>query len=276
MIHPSRLPRRSHALRLSCLALGLCTSACGAAHGSEATRVTEPATPEPQGAEHVEADAALAAAGEVCAPPSAEIQQLVRHLDDDYDELHSDITPSVLALIAAGLPGACAVRDALEAPEPDTRMHAQRVFEGVAFVRYGWHAGWGFGDQIHEERSRAALVAVDYAYDASPERRAAGAERWRRWLSAEAGANPPSAELDAEPVTAAMTAALDAVLPALRRCGEPVDLRVSFARTGAVESIYRSDSTAAHRACVTAATDSTRVPAFDRDSLWVHYSPHMP
>lgn len=115
-----------------------------------------------------------------------DIEDLVRTIDDDPDPLHTDFTPSVLALIEKGLPGARAVLDLLDAPELPTRRRAQRVLEGVVMRRHGWAAGRGYADPGGERRTEELLKENgDYQADAAPEARRRAAERWRRWLESE-------------------------------------------------------------------------------------------
>src|SRR4051812_11099278 len=73
-----------------------------------------------------------------CPAATPQIHALVDHLDADYDPLHSDITPSVLALARLDLAGACAVLDRLTSATADTQMHAERVLEYVLDARSGF------------------------------------------------------------------------------------------------------------------------------------------
>ena len=113
----------------------------------------------------------------------AAIAKLVHTLDDHPNPLHSDITPSVEQLIEVGLPGGAAVVDLLDSPNGRTRLHAQRVVEGVVMRRNGWVPGHGFPDRSDEEKTRQLLKANgDYRWDAPAEQRAAATAKWREWL----------------------------------------------------------------------------------------------
>jgi hypothetical protein len=105
-----------------------------------------------------------------------DIATLVRSIDENYDPLHVDVTPSVLKLIDAGLDGAAAVLDLLNSPQPLTRRRAKRVVEG-AVLR---HVGEGTG-----ERTRAVIAENGYDPDAGEPQRREAIERWRRWLERE-------------------------------------------------------------------------------------------
>jgi hypothetical protein len=115
----------------------------------------------------------------------AVLAALVRTLDERPDPLHVDVTPSVLALIDLGLPGAEAVLDRLNAPERLTRMRAQRVVEAVLAHRFGWRAGVGYPTAEAEQQARAVATSNGYNADASELDRLAAIERWRAWIDAE-------------------------------------------------------------------------------------------
>jgi hypothetical protein len=114
-----------------------------------------------------------------------ELARLVGDIDADPNPLHGDITPSVLRLIELGLDGAEAVLDLLDAPDPVTRRHAQRVLEGVAMRRNGWVAGSGYTDARGEQAARD-LIAQNGGYraDAPPGERAVAIAKWRAWIAA--------------------------------------------------------------------------------------------
>lgn len=113
-----------------------------------------------------------------------ELLKLVQTLDKDPRPLHSDFTPSVQRLIEIGLPGAAAVVDLLTASEPVTRLHAQRVIEGVVMRRNGWRPNRGYPDRHGEEKTQQILKDnCDYRYDAPPEKRTAAAAKWRSWIN---------------------------------------------------------------------------------------------
>jgi hypothetical protein len=115
----------------------------------------------------------------------ADIGELVRTLDDEPHPLHSDFTPSVDRLIELGLPAAVAVVDLLDAPDPATRLHAQRVIEGAVMRANGWRPNQGYPDTDGEQRTRRVLEQNGgYRFDAAPEQRKAALERWRAWLAA--------------------------------------------------------------------------------------------
>lgn len=205
-----------------------------------------------------------------CPAPTPAIQALVAKLDADADALHLDSTPAVQALAELGVPGGCAVLDALASTDAMTRLHAERVLEGVLSRRHDFRPGRGFPDQYAEDYVKTTLDVIDYHHDGVPEGRALGIVRWRVWLQ------HPKATLDlgvGGPSVAELRAALDAVKPALVACGEPVDLTVTFGGSGHVESIWGTASTEpAYRQCLQDATKTIALQPFGgRASVWLHY-----
>lgn len=110
-----------------------------------------------------------------------EIDAHIRALDEDADELHSDMTPAVSALAAIGEPALPALLEPLAAPEELTRLHAQRALEGVIYQRHGFRAGQGFPGG-GEDAARADLLAIGYAHDANEASRDAAIARLRDQL----------------------------------------------------------------------------------------------
>jgi hypothetical protein len=118
---------------------------------------------------------------------SEDVQQLVRTINDDPDELHGDFTPAVLKLMTKGLPAARAILPLLNSQDFASRARAYRVLEGVIKIRNGWAPGQGYKDREGQERTQATLAA-NGNYNAQmeePQRRAA-IEKWRSWLESSA------------------------------------------------------------------------------------------
>src|SRR5215472_1570923 len=90
---------------------------------------------------------------------SEDIQQLVRVINEDPDELHGDFTPAVLKLMTKGLPAAIAVLPLLNSPDSSTRARAYRVLEGVIKIRNGWVPGQGYKDREGQDRTESTLAA---------------------------------------------------------------------------------------------------------------------
>jgi predicted RNase H-like nuclease len=115
----------------------------------------------------------------------ATVSTWLRTFDEGADELHVDITPSVLALIDHGLAGAEAVLDRLNAPDRLTRKRAQRVMDGAIAKHFGWVSGTGYPTPDAEHRAQAVMAANGYDADAPESERVAAIARWRQWLAAE-------------------------------------------------------------------------------------------
>lgn len=225
-----------------------------------------PAAPPPPPGNVASSDPAAPSA---CPPTTPELAAAVARLDTDADPLHGDYTPEVHRLIANGLAGACAVVDKLAAADRDTRLHAERVMEGVLLAEYGWRAGRGYPSQYSEEQSTAIVRAIAYDWDATADAIRAGAERWQRWLD---GPHPGVVTPADAPSVADLTTALARIHPQLEQCGLPVDLTVTFDHTGAITSIYGTASTdAAYRTCLATAASAATLKPFGRTDVWIRY-----
>lgn len=113
----------------------------------------------------------------------ARLAELLAALDDAPDELHGDITPAVLALADLGWVAAPALLDHMLAASADTRLHAQRAFEGILMHDYGFVRGRGFANRDDEKRFRELWATHGgYTHDASQARRKMAVEAWRGWL----------------------------------------------------------------------------------------------
>lgn len=167
-------------MRSACFFALFVLSACGAATNPANEAPTESRTESAtangsdsarENAEPAEPAALDEAAEEATEPVDAELAQLVATLDENPDMLHSDYTPSVHALSARGVPAARAVLPLLDAEDRFTRLHAQRVVEGVVNHAFGFRFGRGFPDQEMEEEARGWIVEWGYAYDGPREAR---------------------------------------------------------------------------------------------------------
>lgn len=110
-----------------------------------------------------------------------EIEAQIRALDEDADELHSDMTPAVSALAAIGEPALPALLEPLGAQSELTRLHAQRALEGVIYQRHGFRAGQGF-PAGGEDAARTDLRAIGYRHDDDEAARDAAIARLRGQL----------------------------------------------------------------------------------------------
>lgn len=115
-----------------------------------------------------------------------ELAALIATLDEKPDELHVDITPSVLKLITFGLRGAAAALDSLNAPRLETRLRAQRVLEGGVGAHMGWKAGQGFPDKTTEQEFHDLVTNNgNYSARAPEQERKEAIRKWREWLAKE-------------------------------------------------------------------------------------------
>ncbi len=114
------------------------------------------------------------------------VAALVATLNDAPDLLHTDLTPSVLALSELGLPAVHAILPLLSATEARTRQRAQRVLERVTFAR----VDRATGIHPHVENARRAWQALweangSYRWDAPEPERLASQRLWQDWLMGE-------------------------------------------------------------------------------------------
>lgn len=125
----------------------------------------------------------------------AELARLLAALDEAPDALHGDSTPAVQALVALGLPALRAVLPLLQADDGITRLHAQRVLEGVsrAWVQAQANAQKQARRPALSRQDDAAWAALwqqhgSYDWAAAPALRAQAAALWLAWVEAQAGA----------------------------------------------------------------------------------------
>ena len=116
--------------------------------------------------------------------PPADLAALLARIDEDPDPLHLDATPAAAALAAAGRPALPGLLVLMSAPQPHTRLRAQRAFEGVLMRELGFVPGQGFATPDGEQRLRALWAAQgDYAWDTPLEARARAIAAWQAWLA---------------------------------------------------------------------------------------------
>lgn len=114
------------------------------------------------------------------------IDSLVATIDDNYDPLHTDYTPSVHRLSEMGIPAIEAVLPLLDNTDEFIRMHAQRVVEGVINRMNGFVPGQGYTTKEGEEKVSFILNSIKYNYaDTVLENRHRSIERLRNWLIGE-------------------------------------------------------------------------------------------
>ena len=116
-------------------------------------------------------------------PDKAKIIELVKHLNDNPDKLHNDITPCVLELgkmetylIVPFL------ETALNSSDENTRLHAQRALEYSFAHNSGFVIGQGWANPKGEEMyEQTWFLNGNYKYDAPREDRKKSIQKWLRW-----------------------------------------------------------------------------------------------
>jgi hypothetical protein len=111
------------------------------------------------------------------------IRKLVADLDKDPDQLHLDITPSVLALPEYGLDIVPYLHDALLSPQLLTRQHAENALARAVSRHFGFTQGKGWSRPDGQTESRALWVA-NGSYDARADEaaRVRSVDAWMGWF----------------------------------------------------------------------------------------------
>ena len=111
------------------------------------------------------------------------LDSLVKTIDDNYDMLHTDYTPSVYKLSELGIPAIEAVIPLLDNTRADTRLHAQRVVEGVIYRMNGFIPGQGFTIKEGEAKVKSILNSINYNWaDTVIEERHKSIEHLKNWV----------------------------------------------------------------------------------------------
>ncbi|MDD3676988.1 hypothetical protein [Thauera propionica] len=112
-----------------------------------------------------------------------DIGTLLTQIDADPDPLHSDHTPAVWALIETGRPALPGLLNLMASSNEETRLHAQRAFEGILMAEMGFVPGRGFSTPDGEDRFRALWTGQgSYDWDADEDARERSLAAWRAWL----------------------------------------------------------------------------------------------
>ena len=117
-----------------------------------------------------------------------QVAELLKQINENPDLLHYDYTPAVYKLIGIGRPALrFGVLELLLSKDRDTRMHAQRVLEGVTLAEMGFERGYGWpngenGQEKNKEWQQLWESNGAYSFDAPEEVRQAAYDKWQQWL----------------------------------------------------------------------------------------------
>lgn len=114
---------------------------------------------------------------------AGEMKAYLKTLNDSADELHGDITPSVLALSEMGLRAVPSLLDLMTQGDKTTRLHAQRALELIMEKRHGYVRGKALPEKAAGLVREEWRANGNYDYSADPESRAASIAKWREWLA---------------------------------------------------------------------------------------------
>jgi hypothetical protein len=112
-----------------------------------------------------------------------DIRRAIAALDEDPDPMHIDRTPAVRELSAMGLRAVEPLTGPLLSGDQDTRLRAQRAWEGIVYARHGFVGGQGFPDDAAEQAAVADLREVGYSFEDGPQDREAAVGRLREWAA---------------------------------------------------------------------------------------------
>ena len=115
---------------------------------------------------------------------SVEIDELIARINERPDKLHGDYTPAAMRLIDLGEPALGAMLPLMLDRDPDTRLRAQRVMEGITMKAHGFIAGRGWETPSGERQWRDLWRELgDVDWEAAEDARKTGVVLWGRWLA---------------------------------------------------------------------------------------------
>ena len=116
----------------------------------------------------------------------ARVVELLKHLNENPDLLHYDITPAVYELVSLGRPALrYGVLEALLSPDYDTRQRAENVVDRIVLTELGYfdtHRSLAERQWADEQGKKIWLANGNYDCGAPEELRRASYEKWVLWL----------------------------------------------------------------------------------------------
>jgi len=111
------------------------------------------------------------------------LEACLRTINDAPDMLHYDITPSVRALTAMGLPVLKSLLPLLEADDERTRQHAQKVLEQVTFNEIKRELNPPpLSQRAQTEWMKLWEANGSYQWNAAGEQRREAIKLWEHWI----------------------------------------------------------------------------------------------
>ena len=125
-------------------------------------------------------------------PAAVRVAELLKRIDEAPDELHVDLTPAANELVTIGRPALPGLLNLMASSNEETRLHAQRAFEGILMVEMGFVPGRGFSNPDGEDRFRALWAGQgSYDWNADEDARERSLAAWRAWLDEEDSRGSP-------------------------------------------------------------------------------------
>ena len=120
------------------------------------------------------------------------VAELLKRIDETPDELHIDLTPAANELVTIGRPALPGLLNLMASTNQETRLHAQRAFEGILMAEMGFVPGRGFSTPDGEDRFRALWTGQgSYDWNADEDARERSLAAWRAWLDEEGSRGSP-------------------------------------------------------------------------------------
>jgi len=111
------------------------------------------------------------------------IERFVKTLNDNPDYFHSEMTPSVKALVKIGEEAIPRMLDLMLLDDIYTRLRAQTVIERITMQQYGFLPGHGWiQDKCEHEFQTFWKDLGDLDYRKSKENREYAVGLWRKWV----------------------------------------------------------------------------------------------
>lgn len=125
-------------------------------------------------------------------PAAVRVAELLKRIDEAPDELHVDLTPAADELVTIGRPALPGLLNLMASSKAETRLHAQRAFEGILMAEMGFVPGRGFSTTDGENRFRALWAGQgSYDWNADEDARERSLAAWRAWLDREGSRASP-------------------------------------------------------------------------------------
>jgi len=113
---------------------------------------------------------------------NAEVDRLIKGINDHPDLLHAESTPAVNRLIDIGKPAIPALLEVIISGDGPTRMRAQAALELITLRMYGFQPGHGWQSNEGEAQWRSFWMDLgSLNWQDTADKRLAAVKLWRQW-----------------------------------------------------------------------------------------------